>query len=56
MTGFINRMMKTYLKKGWVTWEFYDKGARASRAKRRTIYCRKVITTGRSVSPRWTTS
>merc|ERR1711991_1108689 len=45
MTGFINRMMKSYLQKGWVTWEYYDKGAVAFRAKRRTIYLQKSITT-----------
>jgi hypothetical protein len=45
MTGFINRMMKSYLQKGWVTWEYYDKGAVAFKAKRRTIYLQKSITT-----------
>ena len=43
MTGFINRMMKSYLQKGWVTWEYYDKGAVAFRAKRRTIYLQKTL-------------
>ena len=50
MTGFINRMMKSYLQKGWVTWEYYDKGAVAFRAKRRTIYLQKSITLGDQVS------
>jgi hypothetical protein len=43
MTGFLNRMLSSYLQKGWVTWEYYDKGAVAFAAKKRSIYLQKSI-------------
>ena len=57
MTGFINRMMKSYLQKGWVTWEYYDKGAVAFRAKAEGPFiCRKALLLWAIRCRGWTTS
>jgi len=42
-TGMLNRMLRSYLNKGWIAWEFYDKACQSYLSKCRIVKHQKTI-------------